>query len=213
MIPEARAVLADMTAQIVRQASSELRLVTEEEVLAEVSVALAENAAKGETNPTALKPQTLPPETCAKLERLAIMDRQELSTELGGVLAGHPALAAFGGISGQTFYHAPELLSRTYARILDRKHSPLLLVAEEIRANSRDYPRTVPVELFEAAPFDLTPEELEQVLRAMASAPDYQDITFTTTSSGAVHLFSTRHLERGYAVFLAQQAESLAMNP
>jgi len=116
-------------------------------------------------------------------------------------------------VSGQTLHHAPDLLSRTYARILDRKGSPLLLVAEEIRANSRDYPRTVPAELFAAPPFDLAAEDLEQILRIMAAAPDYQDIASTTTPDGAVHLFSTRHLERGYAVFLAQRSESLAMNP
>ncbi len=96
---------------------------------------------------------------------------------------------------------------------MDRKGSPLLLLAEEVRANSRDYPRPVPVELFEAPPFELTPEEIEQALRVMATDPRYQDITFTPTSTGAVYLFSTLHLERGYATFLAQRAESLAMNP
>ena len=132
---------------------------------------------------------------------------------LAGILASQPGLASFPGLSGQTLYHAPDLLSHTYARILDRKGSPLALLAEEIRANSRDYPRPVPVELFEAPPFELTPEEIEHALRAMAADPAHQDITFTTTSTGAVYLFSTRHLERGYAAFLAQRAESLSVNP
>jgi hypothetical protein len=69
------------------------------------------------------------------------------------------------------------------------------------------------VELFQAPPFDLTPQDIEQALRAMAAGPDYQDITFTTAPSGVVYLFSTLHLERGYAAFLAQRAESLVMNP
>ena len=137
----------------------------------------------------------------------------DAAAAMAGILAEHPRLASFEGLSGQTFYHCPDLLSRTYARILDRKGSPLLLMAEEIRANSRDYPRPVPVELFEAPPFDLTPEEIEHTLRVMAADPKYHDISFTPTSTGTVYLFSTLHLDRGYAAFLAQRDEALAMNP
>jgi hypothetical protein len=71
----------------------------------------------------------------------------------------------------------------------------------------------VPVELFEAPPFGLTPEEIETALRAMAAKPECKDITFTTASTGAVYLFSTRHMDRGYATFLAERAETLVMNP
>jgi len=146
-------------------------------------------------------------------EELNSLHSQEQKTLLSGILASHPGLAAFESLSGQTVYYAPELLSHTYARILDRKGSPLTLMAEEIRASSRDYPRPVPVELFEAQPFDLTPEDIGLSLQAMTASPDYQDITFTTTPSGAVFLFSTLHLERGYAEFLAQRAESLIQYP
>jgi len=213
MIPEARDVLADMAAQAVRSASRELRLVTRDEVLEEVCAILADIAPEGEAHATAAPPVAPLPETAAGLEGLAALDRQELSALLGAVLAAHPGLAVLQGVSGQTLHHAPDLLSRTYARILDRKGSPLLLVAGEIRANSRDYPRPVPVELFKRPPFDLTPEDIAQALAAMAASPEYQDIGSVTTGTGAVHLFSTRHLERGYALFLAQRSESLEMNP
>ncbi len=138
---------------------------------------------------------------------------EDMPALLAEVLAGTPEVACFQSLSGAVLYHAPDLLSHTYARILDRKGSPLLLMAGEIRANSRDYPRPVPVELFEAPPFDLTPEEIGQALQGMAADPKYHDITFTTTPGGAVFLFSTRHLERGYAAFLAQRAETLVQNP
>ena len=173
----------------VRAASREGRLIGLEEVRAAV-LALAAESPNG------------PP------------DQAELTdARLAGLLAAHPGVAAFASASGETLYHAPNLLSHTYARILDRKGSPLVLLAEEIRANSRDYPRPVPVELFEAPPFDLRPEEIEHALHALAADPAHQDITFTTTSTGMVYLFSTRHLERGYAAFLAQRAESLSENP
>ncbi len=213
MTPETRARIADLAAGAVRRASAELRLVTQAEVLEEMLKAV------GTELPTGAQPgeeavDAQAQEAAAQPDGL---EGQELLALLPGILpeilAQHPDLACFEGISGQTLFHAPELLSRTYARILDRKGSPLTLMAEEIRANSRDYPRPVPVELFEAAPFDLGPEDIEQALRAMAASPAYQDIAFTTTASGAVHLFSTLHLERGYAAFLAQRAESLADNP
>ncbi len=129
------------------------------------------------------------------------------------LLSGLPEIASLASLSGRAVYHDPALLSRTYARILDRKGATALLMAEEIRANSRDYPRPVPVELFEAPPFDLAPEAIEAAFKAMAADEEFRDIAFTTTSQGTVYLFSSRHLERGYATFLAEQDETFSMNP
>lgn len=188
MTPEETARLGEAAAEAVYAASGELRLVD----CAEVLEALAAEGHFPEADTTEL---------------------EEARALLPGLLAAHPALAALESRTGRTLHHAPELLSRTYARILDRKGSPLLLVAAEIRANSRDYPRPVPAELFEGPPFDLTPEDLTHALAAMAASPEYQDISSATTDTGAVYLFSTRHLERGYAVFLAQRTESLTLAP
>lgn len=195
MTPEATAAFTGAAVEAVRQASGQGRLVTREDVLA------ALEADGAFLTPVGLAPEDhLPPPS----------DRDTL---LAAVLETAPGIIAFQSLSGQTVYHHQDLLSRTYARILDSKGSPLLLMAEEIRINSRDYPRPVPVELFEAPPFELTPEDIEQALRVMAADAAFQDITFTPTATGAVYLFSTLHLERGYAAFLAQRAESLAMNP
>jgi len=129
------------------------------------------------------------------------------------VLSGLPEIASLASLSGRTMYHDPALLSRTYARILDRKDVPAMLMAEVIRSNSRDYPRPVLVELFEAPPFDLAPAVIEAALKTMAAGEEYRDISFTTTSLGTVYLFSSLHLERSYAAFLAEQDEAFAMNP
>ena len=72
--------------------------------------------------------------------------------QLEAVLGESAHLASFEGVSGHPLYHDPALVSGTYARIVDRKGSPVRLMAEEIRLNSRDYPRPVPVELFESPP-------------------------------------------------------------
>jgi hypothetical protein len=141
-------------------------------------------------------------------------DEAKLTDErLVALLEGHPGVAAFAGIGGETLYHAPDLMSRTYARILDRRGAPTLLMAEEIRANSRDYPRPVPVELFEEQPFGLSRADIETALAGMAASPDFADISFVETPGGAAFLFSQRFLPRPYAQFLAERAESLAENP
>jgi hypothetical protein len=138
----------------------------------------------------------------------------DMEALMAETLAAHRDLAALESISGRTLYHAPALLSVTYASILDRKNSPVLLIAEEIRRNSAEYPRPLPLEIFEESPFDLTPGQIEESLKAMAANPEFEDITFTTTSTGAVYLFSTRHLDRRYAAFLAERADvGLPQNP
>lgn len=138
----------------------------------------------------------------------------DIEALLAGTLDTNQDLAAMTGITGEILYHAPSLLSRTYASILDRKGSPTLLIAEEVRRNSADYPRPLPLELFEQSPFDLTPEQIEESLKTMAGSPKFEDISFTTTSTGAVYLFSSRHLDRPYAAFLAERADSwLMQNP
>jgi hypothetical protein len=141
-------------------------------------------------------------------------DAPDMEALLAETLAVNEDLTALSSISGESLYHAPSLLSRTYAAILDRKTSPVLLIAEEVRRNSAAYPRPVPLELFEQSPFDLIPEQIEASLKTMATSPEYDDISFTTTSTGAVYLFSSRHLERPYAAFLAERADSeLLLNP
>jgi hypothetical protein len=138
----------------------------------------------------------------------------EMDALLTETLEIHHDLAALESISGRTLYHAPALLSRTYAAILDRKASPVALIAEEVRKNSLDYPRPVPLDLFEESPFDLTPEQIEAALKTMGESAEFQDITYTTTNTGAVYLFSSRYLERGYAAFLAERADTgLLLNP
>ncbi|MFH1059034.1 MAG: hypothetical protein V1797_10230 [Pseudomonadota bacterium] len=197
MTPEARARLSQAAAAVVARASRAGRLVTREEVLETLGAEglFAQAGAPADAGPA---PPTIDP--------------AEAASSLDGILAGHPQVASLASLSGQTVYHLPELLSRSYALILDRKDFPLLLLAEEVRTNARDYLRPVPLELFLAPPFDLAPEDLEHLLRVMAADPAYRDIALTSAEGGARYLYSTRHLEHHYARFLAQQAESLSLN-
>lgn len=132
---------------------------------------------------------------------------------LAATLSGLPGIASFVSLSGDTVYHDPTLLSRTYARILDRKSAPAVLLAEEVRSHSREYLRPVPLELFAAPPFHLAPETLAAVLAALAADPAFRDIASTTTSTGDAYLFSSLYLEHNHAAFLAEQDASCALNP
>jgi hypothetical protein len=58
--------------------------------------------------------------------------------------------------------------------------------------------------MFTNSPFDLDPEEIQACLVRMTGPSDYKDICQTTTSIGNVFLYSTLHLEPGYAAMLAE---------
>lgn len=210
MIPQDAAGLAEAAAEAVREASRALRLVSRDEVLETLVARGFRDALEATADDDR---EAAPVAVAGESDGQQPTPSGDADARLAAILADHPGIASFASLSGRTAYHAPELLSRTYARILDRQGSPVTLVAEEIRTNSRDYPRPLPVALFEAPPFGLTPETITSVLRAMAASPEHRDITFTTASTGAVYLFSSLYLERNYATFLADRAETMDMNP
>ena len=174
--------------ETVRRASAQARLLTADAVVAELR-----QSGCGEDLATAADAQPC--------------------RSVAAILSELPDIASLASVSGHTVYHDTTVLSRTYARILDRKSATAVLLAEEIRSNSREYPRPVPLELFEKPPFDLSPEIVRVALEAMASCREFEDIASLTTSAGAVYLFSTLYLERDYAAFLAEQDASFVMNP
>jgi len=102
-------------------------------------------------------------------------------------------------------YYSSQFMSETYVRILLRKEeNPLMLIAEIVRENSAAYPRPIPLDTFKNSPFELTQEEILACLQKMSDQKDYQDISQTTTSAGAVFLYSNIHLDPGYASMLAE---------
>jgi hypothetical protein len=102
-------------------------------------------------------------------------------------------------------FFSSQFMSESYARILVQKESnPMLLIAEIVRENSDIYPRPVSLDAFRNSPFDLTQEEIQAYLNQMAKQDEYKDIQQTTTSIGTVFLYSTLHLDPGYASMLAE---------
>ena len=102
-------------------------------------------------------------------------------------------------------FFSSQFMSESYARILIQKRAdPMLLIAEIVRENSAIYPRPVPLDIFKHSPFDLTVEQIQACLAQMAQQDDYRDVQQTTTSVGTVFLYSTLHLDPGYASMLAE---------
>jgi len=121
--------------------------------------------------------------------------------------AGDPDVASLTAWDGARYYHYKPMMSAMYARILASGNNPAVQMADTVRESSRDYPRPVPVEMFEYPPFNLSPEALQQCLHSMAQDHAYGDIRYTESSVGTVYLYSTRHLDATYAAFLAENQD------
>lgn len=176
-----REFFARAVAETLRRRSAEGILSTKEEILADL-------ASKGVTLPTGGDDPAAGPEA---LFAEALQTGAEIRTTVGA--------------DGVPRYSHREAMTETYARLLVRKgEGPLQLIAETVRENSRLYPRPVSLGLFTDSPFDMTPDEVLCCIQEMAGLEAYGDIAQTTTSMGTVFLFSKRHLEPGYAAYLAE---------
>ena len=106
---------------------------------------------------------------------------------------------------GRAFYYSSQFMSDPYARmLLQKQEGPPELVANTVREDSERYPRPTPLDLFKEAPFDLSHEELLSCLEGMSDQNEFQDISQLTTSVGHVFLYSSKYLDRDYALMLAE---------
>lgn len=132
---------------------------------------------------------------------------------LNEVLAGDYGIGRIESWDNKEFFHFRPLLSGSYARMLSTKNNPIEAVVDMVRETSRIYPALTPIDVFQAPPFDMKPEDLQQVLKQISEDPDKKDIRFTTNSVDAVFLYSNRYIEDDYADALADVALEAAMNP
>lgn len=147
--------------------------------------------------------ETSAPETPAPRE----LDLAYADALLAELEASNPDVASLTAWDGAVYYHYKPLLSGLYARILAAGNNPAIQLAGTVRESSRDYPRPVPVEMFEYPPFNFSPDTLQQCLHDMAEDPAFQDIRYTESSVGTVYLYSTLYLDEVYAAFLAENQD------
>ncbi len=126
---------------------------------------------------------------------------------LEAALSGEFGLARFEAWDHVVYLHYKPLLSQSYARLLSAQNNPMVQVRETIRDSSRLYPRPASIAMFSDPPFNMSPEDIEAVLKAMADDPESQDIRFTQSSLGNVFLYSSMYLDDDYADFLAEHID------
>ena len=133
--------------------------------------------------------------------------REHEAALLAELLDESEDVAAFTAWDNKEYYHYKPQMSSLYAGILSTANNRMVQVASVVRDSSRDYPRPVPLEIFEYPPFLFEAEALQQCLRDMAETGEYADIRFTESSVGTVYLYSTRYLDEDYAAFLAEKED------
>ena len=139
---------------------------------------------------------------------------EQLEKELTNALSEDPDLILVRGPAGEEFYRCASLMSATYAEILAGKSAPCLLIARTVRKNSQEYPRPIALDIFEYPPFNFDPQSIQACLRSLSADADFDDISFVESSAGTVYLYSTKYLDRDYAVFLAERLDvDLTLNP
>jgi len=167
----------------------------------------AEALAEPESDPAQAQESAPAGEPAEAATAPRVVEREYAAALLAELLAESEDVAAFTAWDSKEYYHYKPQMSSLYAGILSTANNRMVQVASVVRDSSRDYPRPVPLEIFEYPPFLFEAEALQQCLRDMAEAEEYADIRFTESSVGTVYLYSTRYLDEDYAAFLAEKED------
>jgi hypothetical protein len=167
-------------ADIIREKSKAGQLVSAEEIFPALNL---EEGAKPEASEESVSPET----------------------QLNNLMAENKDLKAIRAAEGTSFYYSSVFMSDTYATLLlHKEEGPKALIADTVREDSDRYPRPTLRDVFKETPFDLSEEELLSCLQEMSHREEYQDISQVATSAGHVFLYSSRYLDRDYALMLAE---------
>ena len=80
----------------------------------------------------------------------------------------------------------------------------LSLVADQVRNESRIYPRATLVSQFRGSPFYMDEETLKAVLESIETEPEFKDIDKVYASNDDMYLYSLDFLKKGHAQYLAE---------
>ncbi len=112
--------------------------------------------------------------------------------------------------ASHTFYYSEASLSDAYALHLARVRSgsPVHLIAETVRDNSRIYPRPTPVAFFGLSPFGMSAEMISRAIESIKTSPEYDDIRECRTRRTTLYLYSDRFMPEAQAAYLAEWEET-----
>lgn len=111
--------------------------------------------------------------------------------------------------AGAAYLYSSAHLSDSYARILLRveEDNPYETIASTVREESEVYPRPTPVDMFRQPIFGLDPDRVEQLVQEMLQLAQYGDVKLLQASTGALYLYSERHLDGEWAQSLVEWEE------
>lgn len=116
----------------------------------------------------------------------------------------------------ESYLYSSEHMADAYADILTNIEEQDLpkLIADQVRRDSRRYPRPTDKRLFSQPPFGLSDEALDTALEQMAGSEEYQDIRSCAASNAAEYLYSNKFLSDDHARHLTEWYEvEEEMNP
>lgn len=132
---------------------------------------------------------------------------------LDATLSGDLGIRKVVAYDGKEYLYFRPLISNSYARLLSAKDNPEALICDQIRENSRIYPRPVPLTMFKGEPFKFSNEELELFLEGHRQKEENRVTIHARPPAGIIFLYSDRFLEDDFAEFLAEEQERRPFNP
>jgi hypothetical protein len=111
--------------------------------------------------------------------------------------------------SGAAYLYSTGFMSDTYARILLRVEdgNPYETIASTVREESQVYPRPTSLAMLKDGAFGLDPDQVERLVREVVQLPQYSDLKLVEASTGALYIYSERHLNGDWAESLVEWEE------
>ena len=134
--------------------------------------------------------------------------RNDISAMLGEMAADdrYADIKAVVTDSGTVFFFSKRHIAEEQAFPRSRIEEAKFLIAEKVRADSRDRVELTPAGDLHALSGETKAETIDAVLTEMQTDERYADIRKVTAANGNVFLHSERHVSSGYAVLLKRAA-------
>ena len=134
-----------------------------------------------------------------------------LPDEIDAVLIGLQEEGDIKAIHGKkdSYFFSEDHMSHSFAKLSARlvEQDLLGMLAEQVRDDSRIYPRPTPARQFYGAPYNIGKEQLVELLTTIRNDEEYSDIEFFETTNGAQYLVSRKHMHPDQARAIAQMQE------
>lgn len=121
----------------------------------------------------------------------------------------YPDIKSLVASTGAVYLYSELHMASTWAGMALRAEvgDPFATIAETVRDESRLYPRSTDLKLFNEPVFGLNPAELEKYFTGLMEQEEYKDIKIVHASNGAAYLYSSLHMRENEALAYAEFVE------